>query len=81
MGLFKSRVSFKFDIDTSVVEAGEDGVLKESCWFCGRQIETPIANPATDAASFTIMRMAGGDPIRGVCHVACAERAKASLAF
>jgi hypothetical protein len=81
MGLFKSKVSFKFDIDTSVAEADEDGVLKESCWFCGRQIETPITNPSTDAAFFTITPVTGGEPIRGVCHAGCAERAKASLAF
>ncbi|HEX4518824.1 MAG TPA: hypothetical protein VH063_04495 [Gaiellaceae bacterium] len=63
-----------------VMKSGPDGKIHENCWFCGEDIAWERGKEP--GASGLIMFPLGmsGTPIETVCHSACAERAKGSLA-
>jgi hypothetical protein len=67
--------------DVFVIRTGKDGLVRETCWFCGGELEFDPRNPTSEAATVMIEPMGEGEPIHGVCHRACADRAKGSLAF
>jgi hypothetical protein len=64
----------RFVVRTELEDA--DGEL---CWFCGRPVETSGESP-TGGAALAIEPFGAGEPYHAVCHVACAERARGSLA-
>ena len=66
--------------DTYRLKADSDGVVREECWFCGNEVQfRPREAAGSDAALVVIEPLGGGEPIHGVCHSSCAERAKGSL--
>ena len=65
--------------DRFVIRAGRDGIVHEPCWFCGVELEFDARDPKGDAAAVMIEPFGPGEPLHGVCHRACAERAKHSL--
>ena len=77
------KVKSHFDIDVNVVnlKAGDDGALPDPCWFCGGRITIPEGGPAGHVAVLTIDPFGSDEPVHGVCHTACVERAHGSLSF
>jgi len=79
------------DLATAVPEALEaqgcvrssgrrDDKIQETCWFCGGRFSADLRDPASGVAMLMIEGLGGGgEAIQGVCHSACAERAKGSL--
>ena len=67
--------------DEFELRAGPDGVVRDTCWFCGREVEFDAASPSGDVAALMIEPFGPGEPQHGVCHRDCAERARGSLAF
>ena len=67
--------------DTFVIETGKDGIARETCFFCGSELEFDTHAPTGEAAAVMIEPFGPGEPLHGVCHRNCAERAKGSLAF
>ena len=67
--------------DKFVIHAQTDGTVREECWFCGREVEFDARNPTGEAAAVMIEPFGPGEPLHGVCHRDCADRAKGSLAF
>jgi hypothetical protein len=66
--------------DSYRLKAGSDGVVREDCWFCGNEVEfRPGETTGSDAAVVIVEQLGGGEPMHGVCHSSCAERAKGSL--
>jgi hypothetical protein len=51
-----------------------DAPRQDPCWFCGDDVAPG------DGATLVVEPFGAGDPLRGVCHLACAERARDSLA-
>ena len=49
--------------------------MSEPCWFCGADVDDEA-----ETAALTIEPLESGEAQYGVCHLACAERAKGSLA-
>jgi hypothetical protein len=52
---------------------GEPAPQQEPCWFCGADVAPG------EGATLVVEPFGAGDPMRGVCHVACAERARGAL--
>jgi hypothetical protein len=67
--------------DMFVIRSESDGVVRDQCWFCGREIEYHPRNPTGEAAAVMIEPIGPGEPLHGICHRECAERAKGSLAL
>jgi hypothetical protein len=68
--------------DAFVVRADKDGKFRDHCWFCGGELEYDLADRAAADVAFVMIEPVGeGDRIHGICHNACAARAKGSLAF
>jgi hypothetical protein len=67
--------------DKFVIRAANDGTVREECWFCGQEVEFDARNPTGEAAAVMIEPFGPGEPLHGVCHRGCADRAKGSLAF
>jgi hypothetical protein len=67
--------------DQFVIRADSHGTIHEACWFCGETVEFDARHPTPDAAIVMVQPFGGGEAEHGVCHSACAERAKGSLAF
>ncbi len=76
MGVFRRHEPAK-ELNTTlggfVVRTDAEDEADESCWFCGRVVES-------DSAVLTIEPSGTGDPIRGSCHLECADRARGLLA-
>ena len=69
----KQEHSTRFDIRT-----GGGG---EPCWFCDKNVEPRSGDTSGDAAALLVHPLGGGESIKALCHRACVERAKGSLAF
>jgi hypothetical protein len=67
--------------DRFELRAGPDGIVRDACWFCGRELELDLHNPSGDTAAVMIEPFGAGEPMHGVCHRDCAERAKGALSF
>jgi hypothetical protein len=67
--------------DRFQLKAGSDGIAREECWFCGNEVQVKLGEKTdSDASVVFIEPLGGGEPMHGVCHSSCAERAKGSLA-
>lgn len=66
--------------DTYTIKPGKDGLVHDECWFCGAALEFDARSASADAAFLMIEPVGDGEPRHGVCHRACADRAKGSLA-
>ena len=70
MKLFGDRYTKTVE-DTFELEQQPDGSFG-ACYFCGASVRQ-----GEDLAVFAVERIdPSGDPIHGVCHSACAERAR-----
>ena len=63
------------------LKAGSDGLVREECWFCGKEVQFRPGESGPDAAVVIVEPLGGGESTHGVCHASCAERAKGSLAL
>jgi hypothetical protein len=69
------------EVDSFVLTAGKDGVVHDHCWFCGGDVEFAFqSEQPSEAAILAIEPIGGGEPEHGVCHRACVERARGSIA-
>jgi hypothetical protein len=71
------RSRFTIPAKSDDVDAPE--LVREPCWFCGDEVEYDANNPTGAAAEVLIQPIGPGEPLRGVCHRACADRGKGSL--
>jgi hypothetical protein len=55
------------------VRLGDDEPRQDPCWFCGGDVAPG------EGASLLVEPFGAGEPLRGVCHLACAGRARGSL--
>jgi hypothetical protein len=65
--------------DSFAIRAGEDGLVHETCFFCGGELVVDMHAPTGEAAAVMIEPVGPGEPLHGLCHRECAERAKGSL--
>ena len=70
------------EVDVFKLNVSDDGIADDPCWFCGGAVIVPKDGHASDAAIIMIEPLDGeGEHTHGVCHKACAERARASLSL
>jgi len=62
--------------DRFVIPADGDGRVRQPCWFCGEALDFDLRNASGDVAIVMIERFDHGDPLHGICHSRCAERAR-----
>ena len=67
--------------DAFMIKTGKDGIAHETCFFCDAELEFDMHAPNGEAAAVMIEPFGPGEPLHGVCHRDCAERAKGSLGF
>ena len=65
--------------DRFELKADPDGVVRQPCWFCGRQVEFRAQQMTGDAAFVSIQVLGTHEHLHGVCHTSCGERSKGSL--
>ncbi len=63
-----------------VLKSGADGKIHEDCWFCREDIAWEKGKGDPACALIIAPLEPGGEPTEAVCHAACADRAKGSLA-
>jgi hypothetical protein len=84
MGVFRRHeptAAEKAMQDRFTLGAAEAGATRETCWFCGEEVEVDDqGGELDDVAALTIEPIGPADSVYGFCHLACAERAKGSLA-
>ena len=66
--------------DAITLEPDPDGLVRRPCWFCDRPVEFDPSQATTGAAMLMIGAIGSESHQYGLCHLACAERAKGSLA-
>jgi len=55
------------------ISTPSDAPQQDPCWFCGGEVAPG------DGGSLLVEPFGAGETLRGVCHLACVERARGAL--
>jgi hypothetical protein len=81
---YSQAVGFRFnvrvDTDRFTLKAGDDGVVRERCWFCGQDLEFRPGDESGDVARVFVEPLGPGETMHGMCHTSCAQAAGPSSA-
>jgi len=69
----------QIETDRLQFKADPDGFVRQSCWFCGRQVEFKAREPSGDAAVVMMQVLGTHEHLHGLAHADCARRSQGSL--
>jgi hypothetical protein len=69
----------RIETDRLELKTGPDGIVRETCWFCGRQVEFKAAELNGDAAVVMMEVLGTHEHLHGLAHPDCARRSQGAL--
>jgi hypothetical protein len=69
----------RIESDRLEFKTGPDGIVRETCWFCGRQVEFKAAELSGEAAVVMMEVLGTHEHLHGLAHPDCARRSQGAL--